>query len=135
MLSPFNNNASTILITSFSRKCKWLTVSILTGNPLKCDCSLLRFIRLVEGNRLLKIDTVLCLQSDHRNSSQTSSNCPDSCSCKCAEYGKDSYMFVNCSSKNLSAVPQFWKSNSIQTKVSITFMSKYFCSKTLLYFW
>ena len=90
---------------------------ILTGNPLKCNCSLLNFVHRQKEKRINE-DVDLALQCNSNSSTLKLPNCPDSCSCKCTDYEDDSFILVDCSSKNLTAFPQFWRSNLPHMKVS-----------------
>ena len=96
----------------------------LAGNSLKCDCSLLSFI-IWQNNGNCRIDVNLCRQSDLLNSTPKLAHCPDACSCQCTKQGNISFMFVDCSSRNLTDFPVFLKNNLMQVKVSISYITMF----------
>lgn len=80
-------------------------IIFLTDNPLECNCKLQPFIlRVIKS---IRRDVGVCIQSDADKNHHKSANCPDLCSCECTENGGIYYMFVDCSSRNLSAFPNF----------------------------
>ena len=72
-------------------------------------------LRLMENDTILT-DVNVCLRSDQ----DQKSNCPGMCSCGCTKSGNTYSMLVDCSSKNLSHLPQFLRKDSKLLKVSIT---------------
>ena len=93
-------------------------ISILAGNPLKCDCSFLPFIRWLKTNNKVNTDIDVCFLPDSENSTIKQPSCPDVCSCKCVENEGVPFMLVDCSAKNFSSLPQFCSSKVTQLKVS-----------------
>lgn len=90
---------------------------------MKCDCRLEPFILQLYAKGTVESDTNLCLQSDFESNQQKAHTCPGLCSCGCTNYGNDSFMYVDCNSKNLSVVPQFLRSSFTQREVSINRIS------------
>lgn len=89
-----------------------------TGNPFNCNCNLQKFIGWINENPFIETDTDLCLQPGE-NRTQEVKKCPDMCSCRCADREDDRLMFVDCSSRNLSVIPQFFRNEIPQMEVSI----------------
>lgn len=87
---------------------------LFTENPFKCDCRLEPFVDFVKAkqkNGYFEGDTDMCLCSNLRISQRRQENCPDMCSCRCTEYSNVFFMFVDCSSGNLTNAPKLLSNN------------------------
>lgn len=77
-----------------------------------------QFVLVIRVSEYIKTDIELCSQSDLAyHTLPQPHDCPDMCSCGCTDFAEGPFILVDCSSRNLSAVPQFLKHNNTGIKV------------------
>ena len=92
--------------------------SLPTENSLECDCRHHPLVvDLIKEN--LHSDVGVCQQSKLGNNLLKNSNCPEMCTCGCTNSGNVHFMFIDCSSKNLSVLPEIFRNNFTLLGVSI----------------
>ncbi|XP_054720894.1 toll-like receptor Tollo [Uloborus diversus] len=79
------------------------------GNPFKCNCKILPFLKWLRTYKSPSTDVKLCSSADE---TQNAVHCPGPCSCECTGVGNESFMTVNCSSRYMSMLPPFLTGDS-----------------------
>ncbi|XP_042899674.1 protein toll isoform X1 [Parasteatoda tepidariorum] len=116
-----NNSIETLRKEQMPDPLEYVDLSV---NPFRCDCEFLPFIQWVFANP--KAPHVfggrkICVPefpSDNHH-------CPSQCDCYCANDDEEYFMAVDCSSKNISIIPQFLTAYSVENsphfKINLTF--------------
>lgn len=113
---------------------KYVPLSI--ENTFKCDCRLLPFLLRLKSKNFIVTDVDLCLESVLEKSTRKNSKCPVMCWCGCVTHESDHFVYADCSSKGLSAVPHFFKNSISQKEVSIgVFLWTLLCLYIVSLFW
>ncbi|XP_042899675.1 toll-like receptor Tollo isoform X2 [Parasteatoda tepidariorum] len=107
-----NNSIETLRKEQMPDPLEYVDLSV---NPFRCDCEFLPFIQWVFANP--KAPHVfggrkICVPefpSDNHH-------CPSQCDCYCANDDEEYFMAVDCSSKNISIIPQFLTAYSVEIK-------------------
>ncbi|XP_076329298.1 uncharacterized protein LOC143235229 isoform X2 [Tachypleus tridentatus] len=137
------NLLETLSRESFPEQLKRLWFIKITGNPLACDCRLTWLLRWSRDKESV-MDQPTCSQPQwlknrhfrHLNESDLLNwpdHCPEPCNCFCVSNNSDYFINVDCSGRQISAVPTVLpgkvgylnvNNNSIQTLEDLDFCSR-----------